>query len=77
MRKFLAVAFLGAILAFTAGQAFASDRVDYQPPYQSAQTMSTETQDGSSQSTVAGGGAPTSDEPVSPYSQQRYDNYGR
>lgn len=76
MRKFLAVAFLGAILAFTAGQALASDTVDYQPPYQPAQTMSTETQDGSSQSTVAGG-APTSDEPVSPYSQQRYDNYGR
>ena len=34
MRQFLAVAFLGAALAFDASVALASDQVDYVPSYQ-------------------------------------------
>ncbi len=41
MRQFLAVAFLGATLAFGASAAFAfGDKVDYVPSYQPAQSVS-------------------------------------
>jgi hypothetical protein len=72
MRQFLAVTLLGASLAFTAGAAFASDRVDYHPPFQPAQTVATENPVEPVQSTVAGDAAPQS-----VYGESRYENYGQ
>jgi hypothetical protein len=54
MQKLLAVAVLGATLAFTASAALA-DEGRYEPVNQPAQTEMTRGQDESSQSTVAGG----------------------
>lgn len=53
MRQFLAVAVLGATLAFGARTAFASDNVDYGVPFQPAQSVIvTQSESGS---VVAGG----------------------
>lgn len=60
MRQFLAVAFLGATLAFSASAALAyGDNADYVPSYQRAQTESvvSRTVIRSNESAVAGGGA--------------------
>ena len=59
MRQFLAVAVLGATMAFSAGAALAGEKVDYTPSFQPAQSVSivspTVSQMASSQSAVAGG----------------------
>lgn len=72
MRQFLAVAVLGASLAFFAGAAFASENVDYQPAFQPTQNVAIENRTESVESVVAGGAAP-----VSVWSELRYENYGR
>ncbi len=74
MQKFVAVAVLGAALAFGAGAAWASDTVDYKPPYQSMQSVSTASQVGSDHSMVAGGDSGTA---TSVYQQLREENFGR
>jgi hypothetical protein len=75
MRKFLAVAVLGASLAFTASAALAGDKVDYVPSYQPAQSSSvvsgTVIRTESGESAVAGGGAITA---TDVYRQLREDN---
>jgi hypothetical protein len=62
MRQFLAVAFLGATLAFSASAALAyGDNADYVPSYQRMQSESvvsrTVIRSESNESAVAGGGA--------------------
>ncbi len=79
MRQFLAVAFLGATLAFSVSTAFAyGDKVDYVPSYQSAQSVVQPTQSvsivsktESSVSQVAGSSVPTA---TSVLRQLREDN---
>ncbi len=76
MRQFLAVAFVGATLAFSASAALAyGDKVDYVPSYQAAQSVSivsqTVNQTASSESVVAGGGTITA---TDVYRQLRDDN---
>jgi hypothetical protein len=63
MRQFLAMGFLGAILAFGAGPALAEQgdpKVDYVPPYQRTQSVPvvsrTVIRTGLVESVVAGGG---------------------
>jgi hypothetical protein len=73
MRKFVAVAILGGALALGTGAAFASDNVDFRPPYQPMQSVSTASQDGSDQSMVAGGNSTGS----GPYEQLRDNNTGQ
>ncbi len=82
MRQFLAVAFLGATLAFSASAAFAfGDKVDYVPSYQPAQSVVQPTQNvsivsrtESSVSTFAGGRNTTA---TDVYRQLREDNRER
>lgn len=72
MRKFVAVAVLGATLAFGAGAAFASDNVDYKGPYQPVQIVSNGSGTESGHSMVAGGDSTT----PSVYQQLREENFG-
>ena len=75
MRQFLAVAVLGASLAFTAGAAFASDKVDYKPPFQPTQNVAIVNRTELVQpvlSVFSGVAAP-----VSVWRDFRYENYGR
>jgi hypothetical protein len=76
MRQFLAVAFLGATLAFSASAALAyGDKVDYVPSYQPAQSVSvvsrTAIRTGSSEYQVEGDGCTTA---TCVYRQLREDN---
>ncbi len=71
MRQFLAVAFLGATLAFSASAALAGDKVDYVPSYQPAQSVSIVSRTSSSVSVVAGGRNTTA---TDVYRQLRDDN---
>jgi hypothetical protein len=77
MRQFVAVAFLGATLAFSASAALAyGDKIDYVPSYQQpAQSVSIVSQTvirtGSSESLVAGGRNTTA---TDVYRQLREDN---
>ncbi len=77
MRQFLAMAFLGATLAFGASAALASDQVDYRPPYKPMQTVSTvsstATLTESDHSMVAGGNTTATDV----FRQLRDDNRER
>ncbi len=74
MRQFLAVAFLGATLAFSASAALAGDKVDYVPSYQPAQSVSIVSRTSSSVSVVAGGRNITA---TDVYRQLREDNRER
>jgi hypothetical protein len=72
MHKFMAVAVLGATLAFGAGAAFASDNVDYKGPYQPVQIVSNVNETESGHSMVAGEGSTA----TSVYQKLREENFG-
>ncbi len=81
MRQFLAVAVLGATLAFNASAALAGEKVDYVPSYQPAQSVvqpaqsvSIVSRTGSGVSVVAGGSNTTA---TDVYRQLREDNRER
>jgi len=76
MRQFLAMAVLGATLAFGASAALAGEKVDYRAPYEPTQSVSVMSgtmnhQTASSGSVLAGGGNTTA---TDVYRQLRDDN---
>ena len=77
MRQFLAMAFLGATLAFGASAALADEKVDYIPPFQRTQSVSVVSRPviptGPGESAVAG----SSITATSVYRQLREDNRER
>jgi len=85
MRQFLAVAFLGATLAFSASAAFAfGDKVDYVPSYQPAQSVvqptlsvSIVSRTESSVSTVAGSSVPTASSLYRQWREENQEGRGR
>ena len=74
MRQFLAVAFLGATLAFGASAVLADEKVDYRPSFEPAQSVSVVSRTESHESVVAGDSAVTA---TSAFRQLREDNKER